>query len=290
MKNERTKMKHLLLQKLIALTTVIFTMIILSFALTPNGSERAFAAPPVVADACLNDLGTPVIPRVPVPGARALALNFNHPLAWFETEACLATRDPKSDPAFDPEEYKGVIVDGIGYEVVYCDIVGNTGPIGIGNGSARFADGSHVSCPSEFLATGANIHKFYVFAQATFHNTGPAYFTLADHPDFEVKANVNANWHVQLKSRYGINGAYFSNRNLVANVQNALVPLFSRIRGDYGSMTKGAHQINGDWQLPSVDVESFSIVDDAPIIIGQSSAGYAWNIDFIVIDPPNGYH
>lgn len=280
-------MKHLFLQKLIALTSLILMMIFLSFVGTPNGVEQALAAPPVVPDACLNELGKPIIPRVPVQGARALALNFDHPLEWFKTEACLATLDP----IIDPEEYEGVIVDGIGYEIVYCDIIGNTGPIGIGNGTARFADGSHVSCPSELLATGVEMHKFYVWAKATFHNTGPDYFTLAEHPDFEVKANVDANWNVELKSRYGLNASEFSHRNIITNVQNTVVPLFSRILGTTGSGTAtGIHTINGQRMSPPANVGPFSLTDPAPIIIGKSEAGYAWNVDFIVIDPPNGYH
>lgn len=267
--------------------TCIITITITVWAGGPGNTSQVFAAPPTVPDACLNDQGNPVIPRVPVQGARALVLNFDHPLDWFETAACLATLDPY----VDPEEYEGVIVDGVGYEEVSCTIVGNTGPIGIGNGSARFSDGSHISCPSELLATGVQMHKFYVFAKATFHNTGPEYFTLADHPDFEVKANVNANWHVKLKSRYGDGAPFFSHRNIQANVQNTIVPLFSRILGATGSGTaKGKHKINGRRMLPHANVGPFSITDEAPIIIGKSEAGYAWNVDIIIIDPPNGYH
>lgn len=282
-------MINLFPRRFISLLLMAFVLIVavLPFLGISSIADRVGAIPPVVPDACLNEAGNPVIPRVPVQGAKALVLNFNHAPSPFQTEACLATLYP----IVDPEEYDGVIVNDVGYEIVYCPIVGNVGLLDVGDDLARFDGNFHIECDSDLLRPEVTINKFYVYAKALFHNTGPKYYKLASHPNFEVRANVDNNWHVKLSSRYGSNALYFAHKDTTTNVQNTVARLYSQLRGTYGSEdADGSHVINGKLMPPPADIGPFDLDDTAPIVIGQSSAGHAWDMDIIIIDPPNSYH
>lgn len=249
--------------------------------LTPSfGSSAAFAQqdtlalPTPIPASCVNDQGNPVIPRVSRVNARALVLNFNHPLNTSWTPGCIATIVNLGPPLQ------------IDYAPVSCTIQNNVNGVSVGNGTAPFDGTFWIECPGGLLGSG-EMSDFYVYGRASFSQTGPFSYPLVEHPDVQVSASVNTNWHVALESRYG--SSSFSNLDATTNVSGMNVRLRSDADGYNGV---GTHRVNGVDQSPTGAVTPFSFDASQPIIIGRIPGpviARPWQLHILIVDPPSPY-
>lgn len=214
--------------------------------------------------ACLNDQGNTVLPA-PVMGAWVLTLNFNHAPTLGTTKACRATTT-------------GVNPLQVSFTMINCQVRNNPAGIQVGGGQAAFDGNFGIQCPGgpSVPGQGPLYTNFFVSGDATFSTSGAAY-TLLQHQDVGIRVEVDANWHVKLRSRYG--STDFEHQDNVTNVNGMQVSLTSLVNNGGGS-----HFVNSTELQPSATVAPFSFAFNQPFSIG--SPGQIWTLYQIIIDPP----
>ncbi len=251
----RTKLLHLRWLPLWLLALLILAMA------PPFGAATAYAqgAPP----ACRDDQGNAVLPSSLV-GGWVLVLNFNHPKQTVNTVACRVTAT-------------GVNPLQVSYTIFNCPLRDNVNSVKVGAGQAPFDGKFWIECAGGPIVPGQGptYDTFYVFGEATFGASGATY-TLMQHEDAEVNADVDANWHVKMRSRYG--ATTFEHEDGVTNVNGMKVSLQSQVAGS------GTHFINGTQLLPAATVPAFPYNYNKPIRIGNP--GQSWTLYQLIIDPP----
>lgn len=253
-----------LLRISLALVLVLLTL------LPPVGGSAVYAQN--LHPACLNDQGTPAVPRITLPGSEVLILNFNHALNQSVTTGCVGVRDWNTPNL-------------ILYHLVTCPLINNVNNAAVGNGNAPFDGVFWIECPAGTLST-TYPEDFYIYARADFPQKsvkGVQWHTLLEHANVSFKVNIDSNWHPTLQSRYDT--TTFTNFDASTTVENSTVQLKSDLDSDNGS-----HRVNGALLTPTQKaIPAFTFDGGQPIIIGTSAANRPWTLHIILVDPPSAY-
>ncbi|MCB0109000.1 MAG: hypothetical protein KDE53_23925 [Caldilineaceae bacterium] len=227
----------------------------------PATSSVALAQ--AIPPACLSDSGNPQIPQMV--GAWTLVLNFNHPANASYTRGCLTTRT-------------GPGANQVNFSQVQCAIVNNVSGALVGGGQANFNGQFWIECPAlppvPTLPGNTQYENFYVYGRTAFPVAG-GQSTLFAHPDVSFKANIDANWHVTLTSRYG--QTVFANQD-----NNSVAGTFPQLFTQVYNKT-GTHYLNQQPMQPTATVSSFPYNANATIRIGDKNE--YWTLFELVVDP-----
>jgi hypothetical protein len=207
---------------------------------------------------CLSDQGHPVEPRADIANGWVMVLNFNHIPSTKTTVGCVVSRTNGKELA---------------YTLIECTIQNNLRPVTVGGGSASFDGNFWLQCPGVQWGISSQT-DFDVVALAQF--AGPGTYTLMEHLDAGVEAQVDGDWHVGLHSRYGQSS--FAHLDSQTSAQGQQLALLSMVADQVG-----LHGVNGQALLPPAKVETFVFDSDQPITIG--GAGQVWTLSELIIDP-----
>ncbi|MEZ4618045.1 MAG: hypothetical protein R2867_21390 [Caldilineaceae bacterium] len=248
------------------ITPIWFRLLLLFALLAPllsapqmNPVALAQAIPP----ACISDSGNAQIPQMV--GAWSLVLNFNHPVNATYTRGCLTQRT-------------GPGPNQVTFSPVQCPIVNNQSGALVGGGQANFNGQFWIECPAlppvPTLPGNSQYENFYVYGRTAFPVAG-SQSTLFAHPDVNFKANVDANWHVTLTSRYG--QTLFANQD-----SNSVAGTFPQLFTQVYNKT-GTHYLNQQPMQPTATISAFPYNANATIRIGDKNE--YWTLFELIVDP-----
>jgi hypothetical protein len=248
--------------------TPIWCRLLLLFALlapllgAPQMNTVALAQS--IPPACISDSGNAQSPQMV--GAWTLVLNFNHPANASYTRGCLTTRT-------------GPGANQVNFSQVQCPIVNNQSGALIGGGQANFNGQFWIECPAlppvpTPLPGGNQYENFYVYGRTAFP-VAASQSTLMAHQDVSFKANIDANWHVTLTSRYG--QIVFANQD-ANSVAGAFPRLFSQVLDKTGT-----HYLDQQALQPSATISSLQYNAAAPMRIGDRNE--YWTLFELIVDP-----
>ena len=235
-------------------------------ALLPPTLPPAIALAQSVPDPCLNDQGQSVLP-MPVLGAWALALNFNHAPSTSTTTACRIMT-----VALQPQKVTRTLVT--------CTVNNNSRNVQVGGGAAAFDGNFWITCPNgpPVPGYGPLYNGFAIYGQMQFPTLlTSASFSVVQHQDVELSATVNASGKIKLTSRYG--SYRYQTADSSTDVTTAPVFIASSVGAGAGS-----HQVAQTIAPFTTPVDRFPFSFSQPFLIGQ--AGKSWTLYELVIDPP----
>lgn len=244
------------------LKLLLILALLMPLVASPLGSTPAFAQ--AVPPACVDDAGNAQAPQQV--GAWVLVLNFNHPQSATHTRGCLVGRT-------------GPGPNQLSYTQILCPIVNNNIGATVGAGRADFNGQFWIECsglpPVPTTPPGGSLYEyFYVYGRAAFPFTGGQH-TLLAHSSVDVTAEVDANWHVKLTSRY--NTTTFSNTDKSTNVAGTFPRLHSQVFAK-----EAYHYVNMQQLQPGAQIPPFTF-NSQKIRVGNQ--GEYWSLFELVIDP-----